>query len=370
MLSCRRRRAPARPRCRASCWSATRGSQLSISVTTRPRRASEIEGAHYRFIDQKTFVAMRDSGELLEWAEVHGNFYGTPREPVERRWRRAATCCSTSTGRAPSSCARRCARTICQRLHPAAVGRRTEGAAGAARRGQRGDDPAAACETPPKKSSHWREYDYVARQPTTSTRASRAARDPCRPSGSSAERQPGSRAFVGATCRRDLTPLARVAAFAPRDEDVRQRDEALDRDLLGARGRFDAGGVQQRRRHRARASSGSAAASCGAGRRRLRSRVAALARRTASGAARGMSRTTDGGHLRRRHEGARRHVEQDLGLACASPPAPPAGHRPCRPGAATMRSATSRWNISISASYQGGHGSTVSQPTSSAVAIL
>ncbi len=57
---------------------------LSISVTTRARRASEIEGVHYRFISKRQFEVMRDAGELLEWAEVHGNFYGTPREPVEK----------------------------------------------------------------------------------------------------------------------------------------------------------------------------------------------------------------------------------------------------------------------------------------------
>ncbi|ARN83677.1 guanylate kinase [Methylocystis bryophila] len=56
---------------------------LSISVTTRPRRTSEVDGIHYRFIAQRQFEAMRDSGELLEWAQVHGNFYGTPRQPVE-----------------------------------------------------------------------------------------------------------------------------------------------------------------------------------------------------------------------------------------------------------------------------------------------
>ena len=56
---------------------------LSISVTTRPRRASEIDGVHYLFIPRRRFEAMRDSDELLEWAEVHGNYYGTPREPVE-----------------------------------------------------------------------------------------------------------------------------------------------------------------------------------------------------------------------------------------------------------------------------------------------
>lgn len=57
---------------------------LSISVTTRERRASEIDGVHYHFISRCQFEIMRDGGELLEWAEVHDNFYGTPREPVER----------------------------------------------------------------------------------------------------------------------------------------------------------------------------------------------------------------------------------------------------------------------------------------------
>ena len=56
---------------------------LSISVTTRARRTSEVDGIHYRFISQRQFETMRDSGDLLEWAQVHGNFYGTPRAPVE-----------------------------------------------------------------------------------------------------------------------------------------------------------------------------------------------------------------------------------------------------------------------------------------------
>lgn len=60
------------------------GLELSISVTTRTKRPSEIDGRHYHFIDRETFIAMRDRDELLEWAEVHGNFYGTPRKPVEK----------------------------------------------------------------------------------------------------------------------------------------------------------------------------------------------------------------------------------------------------------------------------------------------
>lgn len=60
------------------------GIRLSVSVTTRPRRASEIDGVHYRFTEQDEFTQMRERGELIEWAEVHGNFYGTPRKPVEQ----------------------------------------------------------------------------------------------------------------------------------------------------------------------------------------------------------------------------------------------------------------------------------------------
>jgi guanylate kinase len=56
---------------------------LSISLTTRKRRSSEADGIHYHFIDHAEFARRRDAGELLEHAEVHGNFYGTPRAPVE-----------------------------------------------------------------------------------------------------------------------------------------------------------------------------------------------------------------------------------------------------------------------------------------------
>jgi len=60
-----------------------RDINLSISVTTRQRRQSELEGVHYHFVTERQFIAMRDRGDLLEWAEVHGNFYGTPRDPAD-----------------------------------------------------------------------------------------------------------------------------------------------------------------------------------------------------------------------------------------------------------------------------------------------
>ena len=58
--------------------------ELSVSVTTRAQRRSEIDGRDYHFIDLARFKAMVKAGELLEWAEVFGHCYGTPRRPVER----------------------------------------------------------------------------------------------------------------------------------------------------------------------------------------------------------------------------------------------------------------------------------------------
>ncbi len=56
---------------------------MSVSVTTRKPRPAEVDGRDYHFISQETFDAMVSRGELLEWANVFGNHYGTPRKPVE-----------------------------------------------------------------------------------------------------------------------------------------------------------------------------------------------------------------------------------------------------------------------------------------------
>ena len=56
---------------------------LSVSMTTRKPRPGEIDGRHYHFVDDEQFDRMRDAGEFLEWAVVHGRArYGTPRRPV------------------------------------------------------------------------------------------------------------------------------------------------------------------------------------------------------------------------------------------------------------------------------------------------
>ena len=59
------------------------GVELSVSVTTRKQRQGEIDGRDYHFIDAARFDAMVKGGELLEWAQVFGHRYGTPRAPVE-----------------------------------------------------------------------------------------------------------------------------------------------------------------------------------------------------------------------------------------------------------------------------------------------
>jgi guanylate kinase len=57
--------------------------QMSVSVTTRPRRPGEVTGTDYHFIDKTEFDLRLNRQELLEWAKVFGHYYGTPRAPVE-----------------------------------------------------------------------------------------------------------------------------------------------------------------------------------------------------------------------------------------------------------------------------------------------
>ena len=136
------------------------GLELSISVTTRKRRGSEIDGVHYHFLILREFERLRDTDELLEWAEVHGHFYGSPREPVEsaigRGPRHAVR--YRLAGRAPDH--GKNARRRRPRLHPSAFDGRTESPPQSSRRG---------CAASHRKRlanalveiHHWRDYDYV-----------------------------------------------------------------------------------------------------------------------------------------------------------------------------------------------------------------
>lgn len=59
---------------------------LSVSATTRAARPGEVDGVHYRFVEEEEFSRLIDTGQMLEWAVVHGhNKYGTPRGPVEEK---------------------------------------------------------------------------------------------------------------------------------------------------------------------------------------------------------------------------------------------------------------------------------------------
>ena len=57
---------------------------LSVSATTRTPRSGETNGKDYRFVSKVEFAAMQQNNQLLEWAEVHGNFYGTPRDQIDQ----------------------------------------------------------------------------------------------------------------------------------------------------------------------------------------------------------------------------------------------------------------------------------------------
>lgn len=56
---------------------------LSVSATTRSPRPGEVDGQSYRFLERERFQELIDAGELLEWAEYSGNFYGTPKASVQ-----------------------------------------------------------------------------------------------------------------------------------------------------------------------------------------------------------------------------------------------------------------------------------------------
>jgi guanylate kinase len=61
------------------------GSTFSVSATTRQPRPGEVDGRDYYFVDRQEFRRMIDADQLLEWAEVFGEYYGTPAEPVRRQ---------------------------------------------------------------------------------------------------------------------------------------------------------------------------------------------------------------------------------------------------------------------------------------------
>lgn len=133
---------------------------MSVSVTTRKPRPGEVEGRDYYFVDADRFAAMRDGGELLEWAKVFGNSYGTPRGPVTNAiaagrdvlfdidWQGAQQLAETMKGDL--------VRVFILPPSGAALRTRLEG---------RAQDPpdvvAGRMAEAASEISHWAEYDYV-----------------------------------------------------------------------------------------------------------------------------------------------------------------------------------------------------------------
>lgn len=63
------------------------GFFYAVTATTRPQRSTEVDGEDYYFVGRGSFEEMKEEGELLEWAEVYGNFYGVPKEPLKQALR-------------------------------------------------------------------------------------------------------------------------------------------------------------------------------------------------------------------------------------------------------------------------------------------
>ena len=369
LLALRRRQVDARARLllpRTRTWSSP------ISVTTRAAAAERGRGpALSLHRPGRPSAACATTASC--WNGRRCTAISTARRA--RRWRRrsprAATCSSTSTGRAPSR-----SRAI-EALQPDLVRvfvlppnfRRAARAAGAPRRGRAGGHPAAARE----RADRDRQVDRVRlrhrqRGPRPVAFRRRARSSPPSACGASASRAlPGSSTACLKEARREADRRLRLSASR------RKRRASFRKASTGISSARSVGSMP------AASQNGH-----GIGPELLRlersifrrwpkaAAVTASTRgdRHALGIGARLEPDDRRGDLGRRREGARRHLEEEFR------PRPPlreharAGRTPLLPGAATMRSATSRWNISVRLSHQGGHGSAESQPTRSGVATL
>lgn len=133
---------------------------LSVSVTTRKRRPSEIEGVHYKFVTMREFERLRDSDALIEWAEVHGNCYGTPRQAAEDALSEGRDMLFDIDWQGAQQLQEKMAADVVSIfiLPPSVAELRT-------RLHRRAEDSDAVIETrltnARSEMQHWREYDYV-----------------------------------------------------------------------------------------------------------------------------------------------------------------------------------------------------------------
>ena len=133
---------------------------LSVSVTTRKPRPGEVDGRDYWFVDTARFKAMIEAEELLEWATVFGNYYGTPRAPIEQAVAEGRDVLFDIDWQGTQQLAERMAGDLVRVfvLPPSADTLET-------RLRQRNQDPhevvAKRMAEASSEISHWAEYDYV-----------------------------------------------------------------------------------------------------------------------------------------------------------------------------------------------------------------
>ncbi|MEL6239523.1 MAG: guanylate kinase, partial [Pseudomonadota bacterium] len=133
---------------------------MSVSLTTRPMREGERDGHDYHFVDAAGFAAARDAGELLEWAEVFGNFYGTPRGPVMAQLEAGRDMLFDVDWQGAQQMAERAPEDLVRVfILPPSVASLEE------RLRKRNQDPAEVVQARMAKAmdeiAHWHEYDYV-----------------------------------------------------------------------------------------------------------------------------------------------------------------------------------------------------------------
>ena len=133
---------------------------MSVSVTTRPPRVGEVHGADYYFVSKGEFKQMQSDGELLESAQVFGNYYGTPRGPVEKRLGEGKDILFDVDWQGAAQLGKNSSENLCrvfilppsaQALEQRLTGRATDSA----------DIIAGRMSEAAKEISHWTEYDFI-----------------------------------------------------------------------------------------------------------------------------------------------------------------------------------------------------------------
>lgn len=134
--------------------------EMSVSVTTRKPREGEINGVDYYFISREEFLELRANDDLLESAEVFGNFYGTPRAAVEKHLNEGKDILFDVDWQGAAQLSKSCGEELCRVfiLPPsgAALEQRLRG------RGTDSEDVVAKrMSEASREISHWEEYDYI-----------------------------------------------------------------------------------------------------------------------------------------------------------------------------------------------------------------